>query len=188
LNELDPGGWGMLNYIWFFLAGFLIIANDRLRNSMLRRRWYHLGLAIFFGVILLYMTLTNGTSAYQSVFESIDDLIRAMCSFSLILASLGLGLWKLNFTSPALKYANEAVLPFYILHQTVLVVVGFFVVGWNLPDLLKYILIIGISFPVILMTYELLIRRSNLLRVLFGMKSLPAKQATKQVEAGAQAD
>lgn len=185
LNELDPGGWGMLNYIWFFLAGFLIIANDRLRDSMLRRRWYHLGLGILLGAIYLYMEITKGTSAYQPIFENIDDLVRAICSFSLILATFGLGLWKLNYTSPALKYANEAVLPFYILHQTVLVVVGFFVVSRNLPDLIKYILIISISFPVILLTYEMLIRRSNLLRALFGMKSLPAKQSTKLVEVGA---
>ena len=80
----------------------------------------------------------------------------------------------LNFTSPALKYANEAVLPFYVLHQTVLLAVGYFVVQWQIPDLAKWEAIVLISFALIMALYEYLVRRNNLLRVLFGMKPLPA--------------
>jgi hypothetical protein len=77
----------------------------------------------------------------------------------------------LNVNTPFLKYANEAVLPFYILHQTVLLCVGYFVVRWNIPDLLKWAIIASISFVIIMGLYEL-VRRNNTLRFLFGMKLL----------------
>jgi hypothetical protein len=64
------------------------------------------------------------------------------------------------------------VLPFYVLHQTVLLAVGYFVVGWAIPDLLKYLVIAASSFALIMVIYEFLVRRHNLLRFLFGMKPL----------------
>jgi glucan biosynthesis protein C len=76
----------------------------------------------------------------------------------------------LNYGTPFLSYANEAVLPFYILHQTVLLCVGYFVVQWAIPDLLKWVIILMVSFPIIMVLYEFLVRRYNVMRVLFGMK------------------
>jgi hypothetical protein len=69
-----------------------------------------------------------------------------------------------------LFYANEAVLPFYALHQTVLLTVGFIVVRQSIPDLLKWAIIALGSFFACLALYELLIRRFNVLRVLFGLR------------------
>lgn len=64
----------------------------------------------------------------------------------------------------------EAVLPFYILHQTVIIVTGYYVVQWDCDPALKYLAIALISFSLIVALYDLLIRRFNLLRFLFGMR------------------
>jgi peptidoglycan/LPS O-acetylase OafA/YrhL len=74
-----------------------------------------------------------------------------------------------------LDYASEAVLPFYILHQTVIVTVGYFVLQWALPDVLEWATVVVISFAVIMLLYEFIVRRFNMMRVLFGMKPM-AKQ------------
>ena len=68
------------------------------------------------------------------------------------------------------KYANEAVLPFYILHQTVIFSLAYFVVQWAVPDGLKFVLILTGSFLVSVGLYEFLVRHNNLVRILFGMK------------------
>ncbi len=57
-----------------------------------------------------------------------------------------------------------------------LVTVGYFVVQWPIPDLLKFLMIITVSFFVILGLYEFGVRRFNLLRFLFGMKLLRSTQ------------
>jgi hypothetical protein len=77
----------------------------------------------------------------------------------------------LNFNNKILSYCNEAVLPFYILHQTIILTVGFFVIQWRLNIMLKYLVISTSSFALIMVIYELLIRRFNIIRFLFGMKT-----------------
>jgi hypothetical protein len=69
-----------------------------------------------------------------------------------------------------LAYANEAVLPFYILHQTVILCVGWFVISWNISMSAKYLIIAAVSFTLIIVLYELLIRHLNVVRFLFGMR------------------
>jgi hypothetical protein len=87
-----------------------------------------------------------------------------------VLAILGFSIKYLNFNGPVLSYANEAVLPFYILHQPVLLSVGYFVVQWTIPAAAKFIIIDLISFVIIMTLYEFVVHRVNVLRFLFGMK------------------
>lgn len=61
-------------------------------------------------------------------------------------------------------------MPFYILHQTVLLCVGFFVVQWAIPAAQMWLIIAPVSFAIIMLLYEYLVRRYNTLRILFGMK------------------
>jgi hypothetical protein len=67
-------------------------------------------------------------------------------------------------------FSNEAVLPFYILHQTVIVTLGFYFVHWNSGVYVKYLVLCVASFVTICIIYEMLVRRVNVLRVLFGLK------------------
>jgi glucans biosynthesis protein C len=89
----------------------------------------------------------------------------------------------LNFSRPFLNHANEAVLPFYILHQTVILCVGYFVVQWPIPDLLKWGIILVTSLAIIIATYEFLIRRFNVMRFLFGLKPLSKPSVARSREA-----
>jgi len=76
----------------------------------------------------------------------------------------------------ALRYASEAALPFYMLHQTIVVAVGFYVVQWRATVPVKYGAIALVSLGLTWALYELLVRRIPLLRVLFGMRpSRPSK-------------
>ena len=83
----------------------------------------------------------------------------------------GLGMKYLNFSNRFLKYSNEAVLPFYIFHQTVILAAGWFIRSLELGIPLKLLILITVSFITIIILYELLVRRFNPVRFLFGMKS-----------------
>jgi glucan biosynthesis protein C len=58
---------------------------------------------------------------------SLYSLLRVANAWSWLSTFLGFASRHLNFSNRILRYANEAVLPFYILHQTVTVVVGYFI-------------------------------------------------------------
>jgi len=77
----------------------------------------------------------------------------------------------MDFHNRFLTYANEAVLPFYVLHPLVLIV-GFFVLQMPLILVVQYILILIMTFIITLALYEMIIRRINLTRFLLGMKLL----------------
>ena len=77
----------------------------------------------------------------------------------------------LTVNRPFLQPANEGVMPFYILHQTILLCVGYFIMSWVIPDALKWLMVFCISFVVIIFLYRLLIQKVDLFRFLFGMKT-----------------
>jgi peptidoglycan/LPS O-acetylase OafA/YrhL len=90
----------------------------------------------------------------------------------------------LNAPRPILVYVGQAVLPFYILHQTVLLIVGYYVVPWQVSDVLKWAVITTLAFLIILLVYEFGIRRTNVLRFLFGMKPLRPEQTATESRQG----
>jgi hypothetical protein len=171
-GDFGAGGWPFVLYIPFFLAGFVIISSRRLQDTILRIRWFSLLLGLLVATAYLFLVFNADRLNIVALKEEIDDPLVSLAAWCFLLAFLGFGRQYLNTTTPLLKYANEAVLPFYILHQTVLLVIGYFVVQWQIPALLKWLIIVPTSFTIIMLLYEFLVRRSNLLRVLFGMKTL----------------
>jgi glucan biosynthesis protein C len=65
-----------------------------------------------------------------------------------------------------LRYAASAVLPWYVLHQPVVVAVAYLVVGSPLHPVLEYLLICAVSSVVTLLIYDLFVRRTALTRAL----------------------
>lgn len=166
-------GWTFYVYLWLTLAGFLVVSHGGLQAGIERLRWLSLpvGLVLVIAAVLLH-GLEAGP-AFGTWRNALGWAARALGSWCCVLAILGFGRKHLNYGTPFLKYANGAVLPFYILHQTVLLCVGYVVVQWAIPDLLKWVIILVASFPIIMILYEFLVRRFNLMRFLFGMKLRP---------------
>ncbi|MFC1988327.1 acyltransferase family protein [Chloroflexota bacterium] len=166
------GGWNHLSYLVFFISGYLMLSNTRIQENIKR-----------YTVIALVAALVLQATHYlmQSGIIQIDFpdgktgaivywIFATLRSWLFIIAILGFGSRYLNFNNRFLGYANEAVLPFYILHQTVIIVVGFFVIQANMGIGLKYFITSTTSFIAIMVIYELLVRRINILRFLFGMR------------------
>ncbi len=168
MTDVEPGGWSFPHYLWFFFSGFVIISHGRLQQRISQLRWLNLA----FGLALVIVPLLSPAPA-----DFHDDI----SSWCWLFAILGFGFKHLNFNTSFLQYANEAVLPFYILHQTVLIVIGYFVLQSPLPDLLKWLIIASTSFISIMGIYEYGVRRVNVLRFLFGLKPLQREKTLAQV-------
>jgi peptidoglycan/LPS O-acetylase OafA/YrhL len=188
LGVLDPdsglgnrgfGGWSLLIYILFFVYGFLLVIHEGVQQTIKRQRW----LSLILGGVL-FLTLGALWAGRDAAFGTprfvLLSSVFGLSSWCWILAILGFGMRHLTFNTPRLSYANEAVLPFYVLHQSVLIIVGYFVVRWPLPDGVKWLIITLLSFAIIVALYEFLVRRIDILRFLFGMKPL-SKTAIEHV-------
>ncbi len=166
----DKFDWNLGVYLSYLLLGFVIFSSEPLIASLKRQRWFSLALAL---AVTVWYILDRGEH-------------RDLVSISWVLALLSFGMQYLNFNKPILAYASEAVLPFYILHQTVLLCVGYFIMPLAIPDPLKWLLTAAASLATILAVYEYLVRRSAILRILFGMKlaKKSAQPAARSMGAG----
>ena len=178
-------GWPLLVYLWLILAGFLLASSQRLLDQVQRMRWFYLALAIAMVVATGFFAY-SGDPALGTQRHALVWCLRSLSAWCWVLAFAGLARQYLTKRTPFLQYANEAVLPFYILHQTVIVGVGYFVVQWAIPGLLKWAIIFAVSLAMMMVLYEFLIRRFSVMRVLFGLKWRP-KAPTAQPKPAAPA-
>jgi hypothetical protein len=166
-------------WFWFvfFIYGYLIMADPRLPKAILKQGV--IGLAVGVGCVVMigYLYLT-GALADQLVQPKLSlgyvlfMSLYALAAWAWVVFILNLGMRFLNFKNRFLQYAQEAVLPFYILHPTVILLIGFYVVRWNISIISKFLLISGSSFVIIMALYEFFIRRFNFIRICFGLKAL----------------
>jgi peptidoglycan/LPS O-acetylase OafA/YrhL len=170
----DPTWADFVYYTIFFLIGYIMPADQRFTESFVRHRWVSLALWIvafcggtgFFTLVLEYQPGNEPFSMIYVIFQ----IILSILSWSAVVCMLSLGAKRLNFGHKRLAYANEAVLPFYLFHQTMILCVGWFVIRWGLGILPKYLIVVVVSFPLILLLYELFVRRFNVVRFFFGMR------------------
>ena len=118
-----------------------------------------------------FVATTNDDKDRKKVLGMIVIYLIEQCNtWFWLIALMGFGRQYLNRTSPFLKYASEIAYPYYILHQTVVFIVGYYVVQWETAALLKYVVISLTSLAVTLLLYEFAVRRTRVTRWLFGMR------------------
>jgi hypothetical protein len=173
LGMREFAGWNMVFYIIILFFGYVIFADERIQQSIINQRYASLIIAIV--LFLLFkgrVFIKNSPHMIGWWFQY------TLSSWCFVLAILGFGMKYLTTTRPFLGYATEAVLPFYMLHQPVILLIALWVIRLQIPVVVKYLLIVVLSFIGIMVPYEI-IRRVNVLRFFFGMK---LKKATANSE------
>jgi peptidoglycan/LPS O-acetylase OafA/YrhL len=168
------GSWDILSYAMFFVLGYILFASKGLQEAVKKQGGWFLLAAVILSAAHIFLKFHVRPAFY----EDID--IRLFATWGWIIGLFWLGGRFLNFTNRFLAHVNDMVLPFYILHQTVIVIVAYFVVQTELAIPLKYGITAVASFAVIVALYELLVRRIGVLRFLFGMR----KKAVAAVSRG----
>jgi len=171
---LGQHSWAYLAfYAVLFVIGYMLAADERFAESIKRNGWIALVLGIlgFSGLGLFVLALD------YSMFNSVFSL-----QFVVYQAIVGAGTWgwivflmsmaakRLNRPSRVLTYANEAVLPFFIFHQTVILCIGWFVIRWNMGIVPKLVIVTATSFAATMILYDGFVRHSNVMRFFFGMR------------------
>ena len=189
--DVNTGGWERAVYVFPFCYGFLIASDPRLENALRRSRWPALAVACAAtGPLMSWAGVLSrsGTGLSASVPPGWSAL-QGLAGWAWIVAIIGfVGSIAAGRRPPqartdtaaaaapeprwrrAAQYGNEAVLPFYLLHEPVIVAAGWFIVRWNAPALPAYAALVAVSFAATLALYELAVRRFRPARLLLGMK------------------
>lgn len=154
-------------YAIFFLAGYLLLSNRDIVNTLRKHRFWYLGEGI---IATAFMFKVPYMMATEQATNLTWDIAALFVSWSCSMAALGFAKQHLNLNNKLRKPANQAIYPFYLLHQPALVVVGSLVVQWQIPDIFKALIITFSCFLISILIYQVVIKPFNPIRAIFGMK------------------
>ncbi|MEP0266335.1 acyltransferase family protein [Dokdonia sp.] len=161
-------------YSYFFISGMLFTVSKNSWNHLrLHRKFNFIAFVISTILFYTYYFLPGDyISPYLSISSrwSIWYLVCALVSWTLVTTLLGYGQTWFNKKSTLLKKCNEAIYPFYILHQTIIIILGYYIIQLDIGILSKIGLLVVTSFPLIVIIYRVLIYPFKIPRILFGMK------------------
>lgn len=164
-----------LYYGFYFISGLLMASATSFWNLILFKRRKYLSFAFVstFVFYFYYLLPSSAISPYFSISQrwSIWYGVCSLVSWSVLLTVLGYGYKHLNNKSYLLKKLNNAVYPFYMLHQTVIVIIGYFIIQLNLSILSKIVLLFCSSLVVIISVYKFVIYPFKWMRIFFGIKN-----------------
>lgn len=169
---VDDWAYFVKNLLLFWLGYVLISRQSFWQTISKQRRYFLIGTVIC--TVLLYGT--RAVLADADIEGSV--LIRTMYSFNSlgltwfsVLMTVAYGYRYLNYNRPILPHLTEAVYPFYILHQTVIVMIGYYVLTRTTFGVYDGFLVVSLSsFIVSVAIYLVLIRPFKVTRLLFGLK------------------
>lgn len=163
------GGKNPFYYAAFFLLGYLIARVEGLLDALRVFRFKTLlAVAVAVPAFLLFGVSFGWPSGFTAP-AIVAALLRNLAAWLVLVTLLGFADMHLNKPSSALNTLNRAAFPVYVLHQSVMMVVAFFVVAWNIPAALKFTLILCATLALSLLGFELS-RRFKITRLMLGIK------------------
>jgi glucan biosynthesis protein C len=168
-----------LNFVYcflFFILGYVIYSDDRFPSAVRRDRWLLfaggvMGLVAYGGLSAVF-----GDQAFEWALTFVVPwsiiliFVFVLMSWGWALNVLYLAMRYLNFSNKWLVYGHDTLMPFYLLHQPVIIVIAYFVVQWDAGITVKLLFVVISSLLITLVLVELLIRPFRPMRRLFGMK------------------
>jgi len=166
-NDLVNDWASITYYIIFFFAGFILLPVRNITEAMRKYRLLYLAEVIAVTIVMFkvpYMARSEESG------EIIRDVSSIFLAWSCAVTAIGFAKQYFNKNSPLRKLANEAIYPFYLLHQPVIVITGYFTIQLDVAVAWKVIIVLLSSFTLTTSIYWFLIRPFNLTRIIFGMK------------------
>ena len=154
-----------------YLFGFLIARSETLKAAFVRLRRPALLLALLsYAAWAIYAWLYRADDAIPpEALRRAMRVVYAMDQWSWIAAILGYGARYLNRGGAVLAYLSRGVFPFYIVHQTAIIVLAWYLMPVGLPLGVEAALVIAGTFAACFIAYEIA-RRIGWLGLVLGVR------------------
>jgi surface polysaccharide O-acyltransferase-like enzyme len=174
-------------YATIFLLGFLLARAKVFWDAIERQRWTALSLAAAFFVAFLLLRWGREAGMQPSLWPRLSGGVAYGCyQWLCIVAVLGFARRWLTTDSAARRYLTDAIFPYYIIHQTAIIMIAHELHGRDLTVWLEATIVIAGTIAACAFTYEV-VRRITVLRPLFGLRirirhSLDARSMVQPAE------
>ena len=163
-------------YLTAFFFGYMLAKLPKRWDSICEYRRVWLGLAV--GHFIILLTLKHDTFGFFAAhpYQELPILLKAVIQWLIytniaawLFTLIGYAAMYLRKSHPALTYMNDAILPWYILHQTLTILFAIWLGFFDLGPVIEPVLLIILTVAGCGLGYEL-IKRNNFSRWLFGLK------------------
>jgi hypothetical protein len=168
-------------YATVFLLGFLLARAQGFWDAIEGQRRLALSLAAALFLSFLVLRWTRDSAMPPSLALKLYGGIAYGCyQWLCIVAVLGFARRWLTADSAVRRYLTDAIFPYYIVHQTAIIMIAHELHGRDLPAWLEAGIVISGTLAACVVTYEI-VRRIDILRPLFGLRvsasepALPAR-------------
>jgi peptidoglycan/LPS O-acetylase OafA/YrhL len=165
-HDLLHDGYLFTYYLLFTLYGFVLASSPSAWDWLAKVRRATFVFALSFTIALLALfaagILEHGSTA--------DALLANVFTWAWLMVFLGFGRQYLGFSNRLLRWARDASYPIYILHQTVILVIAYFVIREPWAPWTKFWIVALSTLVVCVVMFEFLLRRVAVLRLAFGIR------------------
>ncbi|MFD1627454.1 acyltransferase family protein [Azospirillum griseum] len=181
-RPLDPGYIGWADFVFWgliFLYGAGLTADPRFAERAVRVRWWAAAWTLIVFPAAGFFAEHAGFDHYiyrpdlgwdSLLFHAVWGTV----TWAALVAIVGFAKRHLDAPSPRTAALAEGVMPFYILHQTIILALGFQMLDWTAPALLRFVVLTGSSLALSLACVAVAVR-SPVLRFAMGMRPLPSR-------------
>ncbi|MGY1437742.1 acyltransferase family protein [Streptomyces reniochalinae] len=161
----EIGGENIFVYAGYVLLGFLIATDDSIIEALEGNRRVFLCVAVPGAIGILIERFTIGSQA-----NPLSAAWHYPVCWATLLAVLGYGKRYLDRRSAFMDYFSRAAFPVYILHQTYLIVIAYYVLQTDVHGAVAFPAIMVPGCCLSIATYEI-VRRTPGLRIMFGLRA-----------------
>ncbi|MCK8520914.1 acyltransferase family protein [Aquimarina sp. D1M17] len=157
-----------INYFILFFYGFVLLATGNVfweQIDRIKKR------ALWIGCVAFLIQTTIWIIGKDSILiHFTEGMIKVINLWSWILVLFGYAAKYLNRKSSTISYCNRAVYPFYILHQTITITIGYYLMDLHWNTVSKFIIMVLGTFLASWVLYHFVILKIPFLHPLFGLK------------------
>ncbi len=161
-------------YFIFFLMGIICYSIPNLWKAIgANRKYLLMGMLISlvpFYTCYFYFRDLIALPWTEDLIETTFDVTAIFVSWFTVITIIAYGQHHLNKPHPWLSKINEGLYPFYILHQTVIIAIGYYICQLDWSITAKYWTISLLTAVFCVALFLTLIRTNKVMRFLFGLK------------------
>ncbi|MFE8702275.1 acyltransferase family protein [Cytobacillus sp. FJAT-54145] len=169
LGIQDLGGWNVFYYLAILLIGFILIPNPSFKKVVYKYGKIYLGIAIGTSLLSILHIYMKGFPIFGQLDYLLFGTVRTTNCWFWILSLFYIGKF-INFNNSLLKYSSGALMPFYILHQPIIVITVFLTRELTIAPFAKFLMVGLVSFVLTIGLYHLIVRKVGVIQFLFGVK------------------
>lgn len=164
----DPVGKNPFFFLGVFVLGYTGMCDDFFVAGAEKHRWLALVAGVSLSAWWVVSVQLRDSLPDPSLGRAVLALLGMLATWTAIVAAVGFGRRFLDKPSPALSYLAPASYPLYILHQTVIVLLAWWVVRLPVGGVEQWTILLAASVAVTFASYEV-VRRIPVIRAAFGI-------------------